>query len=83
MAGSADYVVTYKEGRWQVRTPKGYELSYSTQQAAVEAAKSSAAQEQVDVKWTDRDGRPQGHARFRRPQQASIVRSLSLRSVGD
>lgn len=71
-----DYLVTYTEGRWRVQPPNGASVTHPTQQAAVEAAKSAAVREQVDVTWTDRDGKPQGRARFRpaQPPSKSIIR---------
>lgn len=60
-----DYVVRYAGEYWVVQGPAGVEVRHTTQQGAIDAAKQAALRERVDVRWTDRDGHDQGHARFR------------------
>lgn len=78
MEDRGNYAVRYREGRWQLCTPRGEWVPHRTQQAAIDAAKSAAVREQVDVTWTDREGKPQGHARFRPKarSQKSFMRSV-------
>jgi hypothetical protein len=78
MANDGDYVVSYRDGRWHVLAPSSKVTTYPTQQAAIDAAKLAAVRELVDVTWSDREGKPQGRARFRPEQRLhrSFIRSL-------
>jgi hypothetical protein len=62
---NADLKVVLQEDRWVVIDPSGQRATYPTQQAAIDAAKRAALECGLDVAWSDRDGRPQGRARYR------------------
>ena len=81
MGDDGNYIVTYQDGSWHVRSPRGVSETRATQQAAIDAAKSKAFREKVDVIWMDREGTRQGHARFRSPapDRRHLLRSLLLR----
>jgi hypothetical protein len=68
-----DYVVSFRDGQWEVASRAGPPRDYPTQQAAVDSAKSAAFRDRMDVVWCDRDGRPQGIAQYRRrPEPARV-----------
>lgn len=73
-----DYVVSFRDGKWEVASHAGPPRAYPTQQAAVDSAKSAAFRERMDVVWCDRDGRRQGVAQYRRrPEPARVASRLS------
>jgi len=64
------YVICFLDGRWEVSNPGGAHRHFSTQQAAIDSAKSAALRDRSSVVWCDREGNRQGSVHYGRSGSA-------------
>lgn len=72
-AKNGDYIIYYKDVRWVVEQDDNIISTHSTQQAAIKLADKlggidldDLGKKLVDIWWTDREGKLQGHHDNRR-----------------